>query len=92
VPASTGGMMTTLQNDQLVKAFSGEGGAPYEVRLALDGSDASKSGLSWSSGDGPAFDIRPGTMAEARINTKHIRVLGLLIPAIQTLFEDSGAK
>lgn len=90
VPASTGGMMTTLQNDQLVKAFSGEGGAPYEVRVALDVRPEGR-GPVWSSGDGPTFAIRAGTMIEARVNTKKIRVLGLLIPAVQSLLDGDAA-
>ena len=88
-PSSTAGMTRTLQNDQLVRTLAGDG-APYEVEVALEADAAAASGLRWSSGRGPAFAVNSGTMCEARVTVRQVRLLGLAIPAFQGAVDTPG--
>lgn len=88
-PSSTAGMTRTLQNDQLVTTLAGDG-APYEVEVALEVDDTAPSGLRWSSGHGPAFAVNSGTLCEARVTVRRVRLLGLAIPAFQGAVDAAG--
>ncbi|ONG53803.1 NHLP bacteriocin system secretion protein [Pseudoroseomonas deserti] len=84
-PASSAGLLRTLQNDQLVRSFTTELGAPFEVEVALDPDRATRSGLRWSTGRGPDFAIESGTLAEAEVTVRSVRLLGLGFPALRSL-------
>lgn len=86
IPASSAGLLRTLQNDQLVRNFTMELGAPFEVEVALEPDPATPSGLRWSNGRGPAFAIESGTLAEAEVTVRSVRLLGLAFPALRSLF------
>lgn len=88
-PSSTAGMTRTLQNDQLVATLAGDG-APYEVEVGLEADSTVPSGLRWSSGRGPAFAVNSGTLCEARIAVRQVRLLGLAIPAFQGAVDATG--
>jgi HlyD family secretion protein len=85
VPASSAGLLRTLQNDQLVRNFTTELGAPFEVEVALDPDRATRSGLRWSTGRGPDFPIESGTLAEAEVTVRSVRLLGLGFPALRNV-------
>jgi HlyD family secretion protein len=85
VPASSAGLLRTLQNDQLVRNFTTELGAPFEVEVALDADRTTRSGLRWSTGRGPAFAVESGTLAEAEVTVRSVRLLGLGFPALRGL-------
>ena len=82
VPASSAGLLRTLQNDQLVRSFTAAGAA-FEVEVALDRAPATRSGLRWSTGAGPDFAIESGTLAEAEITVRSVRLIGLAFPAVR---------
>ena len=83
VPASSAGMMRTLQNDRLVQSFLESMGAPFEVTVAL-AADPDRPGQPlWSSRRGDAPRIDSGTLAEARFTVRSTPLLALAIPALQ---------
>lgn len=64
-PASSAGLLRTLQNDQLVRSFTTAfGGTPFEVEVALEPDAETRSGLRWSTAAGPDFAIESGTIAD----------------------------
>ncbi|MGK7867233.1 NHLP bacteriocin system secretion protein [Falsiroseomonas sp. E2-1-a20] len=83
VPASSAGLLRTLQNDQLVRSFTTDLGTPFEVEVALDRDAATRSGLRWSTGGGPDFAIESGTLAEAEFTVRSVRLIGLAFPALR---------
>ena len=83
-PASSAGLLRTLQNDQLVRSFTTGLGTPFEVEVALDPDATTRSGLRWSTGRGPDFAIEAGTLADAEITVRSIRLIGLAFPALRS--------
>jgi HlyD family secretion protein len=83
VPASSAGLLRTLQNDQLVRSFTTDLGTPFEVEVALDRDRATRSGLRWSTGGGPDFPVESGTLAEAEFTVRSVRLIGLAFPALR---------
>lgn len=81
VPASSAGMMRTLQNDRLVQSFVQSLVAPFEVTIALE-TDANGQPV-WSSPrpNPPQIDI--GTLADIRVTTRSTSLLALAIPALR---------
>lgn len=86
IPSTEEGIMRVLKNRQLVLELSG-GGAPFEVTVALALDAASNDGYRWSSSAGPMTEINPGTLAEGGIIIRDIRLISLVIPAAERLFE-----
>jgi len=86
IPSSEEGIMRVLKNRQLVLDLSG-GGAPFEVTVALTLDPATRSGFKWSSSAGPATEINPGTLSEGTVTVRTIRLVSLLIPGIEHLFD-----
>ncbi|MBP0494154.1 NHLP bacteriocin system secretion protein [Roseomonas indoligenes] len=82
-PSSSAGLLRTLQNDQLVRNFTTELGAPFEVEVALSPDPATRSGLRWSTATGPDFPIESGTLAGADITVRSVRLIGLAFPAVR---------
>lgn len=83
-PASSAGLLRTLQNDQLVRSFTTAfAGTPFEVEVALDPDPATRSGLRWSTAVGPDFAIETGTLADAEITVRQVRLIGLAFPAVR---------
>ncbi|CAK0757058.1 NHLP bacteriocin system secretion protein [Azospirillaceae bacterium] len=88
IPSTEEGIQRMLKNRQLVQELTG-GGAPFEVSVQLNLDPRSHNGYKWSSSSsGPWIDIHPGTLAEATITIRHIRLITLLIPAFERLFEN----
>lgn len=84
VPASSAGLLRTLQNDQLVRSFTTAfGGTPFEVEVALDADAATRSGLRWSTAAGPDFAIESGTLADGEFTVRRVRLIGLAFPALR---------
>lgn len=86
VPSTTVGMMRTLKNDQLVETLSGDG-APFEVQVELLPDASTPTGYKWSSSTGPAdAAINSGTLADAEVTVRSMRLVSLIIPALERLF------
>lgn len=85
IPSSEEGIMRVLKNRQLVQELSG-GGAPFEVTVALTLDPATRSGFKWSSSAGPATEINSGTLSEGTVTVRTIRLISLVIPALEHLF------
>jgi len=83
VPASSAGLLRTLQNDQLVRSFTASGETLFEVQVRMEADAATRSGLRWSTGRGPDFLIESGTLAEAQFTLRSIRLIGLAFPALR---------
>ncbi len=83
VPASSAGLLRTLQNDQLVRNFTTALGTPFEVEVVLEPDASTRSGLRWSTGRGPDFTIESGTLADADITIRSVRLMGLAFPAFR---------
>lgn len=85
IPSTEEGMMRVLRNRQLVQELSG-GTTPFEVTVELERDPASSSGFKWSSSVDPATEINPGTLAEGSITVRDIRLISVIIPALEHLF------
>jgi HlyD family secretion protein len=83
VPASSAGMLRTLQNDRLVQTFIQSMGAPFEVTIALQTDAEDPNRLLWSSPRPNPPDVDSGTMAEIRVTTRTTPLLALAIPALR---------
>jgi HlyD family secretion protein len=83
VPASSAGMLRTLQNDRLVQTFVQSLGAPFEVTIALQTEPDDGARPMWSSPRPNPPQIDSGTMAEIRVTTRSTSLLALAIPALR---------
>jgi HlyD family secretion protein len=83
-PATPEAILATLQNKDLVKKFT-QKEPPIEVRIHLDNSDKTFSGLKWTSSKGPKQLITPGTLAAATITIRKQAPITLVIPALKKL-------
>ncbi len=79
VPATAAGMRRVLRNDQLVDQLMA-GGAPIEVRVALDRDAATPTGFAWSASKGPATGISAGTLIDGKVVIDHLPVVNWLVP------------
>jgi HlyD family secretion protein len=86
IPSSQEGMSKTLKNQQLVNQLAGHG-APFEVVVELERDAETPSGFRWTSSRGPSIDINTGTLTAAEVTVRQVRLISLLIPALQALFE-----
>ena len=86
IPSTEEGILRVLKNRQLVQDLSG-GGAPFEVTVDLALDAKSNNGYKWSSSAGPMTEINPGTLAEGAITIRKIRLISLIIPAFERVFE-----
>jgi HlyD family secretion protein len=83
-PASSAGLLRTLQNDQLVRSFTTAfGGTPFEVEVVLERDAATRSGLRWSTAAGPDFAIESGTLADGEFTVRSVKLIGLAFPALR---------
>lgn len=76
--------VTEHLNADLADVFF-EAGPPIEARFRLQDDPASPSGLAWSSGPGPPFRIKPGTLAEVTITISEQAPITLVLPVLQRL-------
>lgn len=81
-PATRDGMLSILQNEQLVGAYSEEG-APYAARVDLISDVQTTSGYRWTSGTGPPVPITAGTTLEAEITVSEDPPANLIVPFIR---------
>lgn len=81
-PATREGMLSILQNDQLVAAYSEEG-APYAARVDLLPDADAANGYRWTSGLGPPVPITAGTTLEAEITVSEDPPVNLIVPFIR---------
>ncbi|MAN81470.1 MAG: NHLP bacteriocin system secretion protein [Rhodospirillaceae bacterium] len=81
-PASKQGMLTVLQNEQLVNDYTSDG-APYEARVDLVRDAATISGFKWTSGAGPNAHVTTGTTIEAEVTVKEEPPVNLIIPFVR---------
>lgn len=81
-PVSPERLRALLQNDNLVGRFSSQG-APYLARIVLQQDAGTASGLKWTSGQGPAVEISPGSVSAAEITVRERAPIDLVIPALR---------
>lgn len=80
-PATKRGMLSILQNEELVSEYSREG-APYAARVMLM-PDNTSSGFKWTSGTGPNVMISAGTTLEAEVTVMEQAPINLIIPFVR---------
>ena len=80
LPATRAGMMRALGNEVLVEGFLGLE-ARLEVLAELLPDPATPSGFRWTSGKGPAGELRSGTQCAAEIVVRDRRPISLLLPS-----------
>jgi HlyD family secretion protein len=79
LPATPEGMRRVLRNDQLVQQLLA-GGAPIEVRVALERDRSTRSGFRWSASKGPEAQMSAGSIVEGEVVVDRTPVIGWLIP------------
>jgi HlyD family secretion protein len=79
-------MMATLQNQQLVQAFSGDS-AVMAVEVELLRSPDTESGYLWSTPKGAPITIDAGTVCSAEIKVSSQRPADMVLPFIRKLFQ-----
>jgi len=81
-PSTYNGMMSNLQNEQLVRMLSGSSSI-IEVVADLIPDTTNFSGYRWTSPSGPPVKIESGTLCSAQITTHQQAPITLVIPAIK---------
>lgn len=84
LPLSTNAINSLLHNDKLVEQFTANG-APVAVRADLVEDASTASGLAWTSGAGPDFDIENGTLVSATITTNRQAPVTLILPFLKSV-------
>ena len=77
-------MMSTLQNQQLVQTFGGQG-AVIEVVVELERDDSTVSGFQWSTLRGAPFTIEPGTICIGEVTVYTQRPIDMVMPFLRRL-------
>lgn len=80
-PASSAGMLRTLQNDALVSEFQRNQRTLFEVNIELQHDGRGRH--VWSGGSGPAFSIEGGTPVGMQATVRQVRMIALGLPALQ---------
>ncbi|NVJ92290.1 MAG: NHLP bacteriocin system secretion protein [Methylocystaceae bacterium] len=81
-PATKQGMLSVLQNEELVAEYSKDG-APYVARVDLVLNRTTSSGFKWTSGTGPNISISAGTTLEAEVTVVEQAPINLIIPFVR---------
>jgi HlyD family secretion protein len=81
IPATSEGMQRVLRNRQLVQSLV-QNTTPIEVLLKLEPDEENPSGLRWTS-RGPDTTIDFGTMVEVEVVVKRVRLIVLILPALE---------
>jgi NHLM bacteriocin system secretion protein len=89
LPATLEGMRRVLQNEALVDQLSGSG-APFQALVELREDPGTPSGYAWSSSRGPDVQLGPGTLLEAKVVTREVRLLSLLFPGLERILGQPG--
>lgn len=80
-PASSAGMLRTLQNDALVNEFQRNQRTLFEVNILMERDERGE--LRWSAGNGPPFTIEGGTPVAMQATVRNVRMISLGLPALQ---------
>ncbi|MCM8738000.1 NHLP bacteriocin system secretion protein [Azospirillum sp. A1-3] len=80
-PASSVGMLRTLQNDALVGEFQKTLRTPFEIMIRLERDAAGA--LRWSTGNPPKFSMDGGTLVSVEITVQKVRLIALALPILQ---------
>lgn len=83
-PVTADALKHALGNEGLAHVTAGTG-APFAVRVRLDVDEKTKSGFAWTSGNGPALMLTPGTPLSAHVVIEHRPLLVLALPALKRL-------
>lgn len=81
-PATDEDLMKTLQNETLAHALAA-GEPVHEVRIEMIRNPSTVSGFQWSTPQGAAFRITPGSLCRVDIVTREERPLRLLVPFVK---------
>jgi HlyD family secretion protein len=85
-PVTQQGMMTSMNNDQLVQGLL-RMGAPYKVEVEFEPSSDSYSGYAWTSANGPEILVNAGTSCMGKITVKEEPPIAMVIPALKKFFD-----
>lgn len=80
-PASSVGMLRTLQNDALVSEFQKTLRTPFEIMIRLERDSAGA--LRWSTGNPPKFSMDGGTLVSVEVTVQKVRLIALALPILQ---------
>lgn len=84
-PVTQQGLMTSMQNDQLVRSML-QMGAPFEVYVELEENPENFSGYEWTSASGPKINVNSGTSCSGKITIKEEAPITLVVPALKKFF------
>lgn len=85
LPASREAMTKRLENAALADEIL-KNGTPVLIVVALQRAADTPSGYAWSSGQGPAIRIKPGTLARTEVVVERVHIISLLFPAMDYVF------
>ena len=80
-----------LGNDELVRKFTAAGEL-FVLRVELQRSPDTPTGFRWTTSNGPDGTISAGTLIEAEVVTEHVRLIGLVLPALRQWFRGPEAR
>lgn len=83
-PATSAGMMRTLQNDRLVQAFVESLSTPFEISVALEADPSDPARPLWSGAGREPPRLVSGTLADIRVTVGRTTLLALAIPALKS--------
>ncbi len=89
-PVTADALKHALGNEGLAHVSAGTG-APFAVRVRLDVDPKSESGFAWTSGNGPALMLTPGTPLSAHVVIEHRPLLVLALPALKRLLGEKSS-
>ncbi|WP_108658983.1 NHLP bacteriocin system secretion protein [Acuticoccus kandeliae] len=88
LPLTAPALQNVLGNEALVNQLMVQG-APIEVVVALVPDASTESGFRWTSSAGPPIELTPGTTTDVRVLTERRRPISLVLPILQTWFDDN---
>lgn len=82
VPSSADELRLMLRNEELVRSLTANG-PPFLVRIEMSRDARTPTGYRWTTSSGPPGEITAGTLLEAEIETEHVALVSLLLPALR---------
>ena len=82
-PVTSEGAISMVGNAEIAQQLMGEAGGKVEVIAELKINSQTLSGYQWSSSQGPALEISPGTTTTTRVTIEERSPISFILPIIR---------